>query len=133
MHCEISVKLVFHEILWKKDFTVYPSHVGKVLSVTCLWSLWKYLIFTIICTKSIPLRPLNLKVDLLPWGRVNLSSGWNLCWSVSVIVRSSLSEVFLGKGVPKICSKFTREYPCRSAISIKVQSNFAAYLQNTFS
>ena len=24
-HCEINVKLVFHEILWKKNFTVYPS------------------------------------------------------------------------------------------------------------
>ena len=25
IHCEINVKLVFHEILWKKDFTAYPS------------------------------------------------------------------------------------------------------------
>ena len=24
IHCEINVKLVFHEILWKKNFTVYP-------------------------------------------------------------------------------------------------------------
>ena len=29
-------------------------------------------------------------------------------------------EVFLGKGVLKICSKFTGEHPCRSAISIKL-------------
>ena len=33
--------------------------------------------------------------------------------------RSSPSEVFLGKGVLKICSKFTGEHPCRSAISIQ--------------
>ena len=33
-------------------------------------------------------------------------------------------EVFLGKGVLKICTKFTGEHPCRSAISIKLQSNF---------
>ena len=33
--------------------------------------------------------------------------------------------VFLGKGVLKICSKVTGEHPCRSAISIKFQSNFA--------
>ena len=39
-------------------------------------------------------------------------------------VRSSRSEVFLGKGVLKICSKFTGEHPCRSVISIKLQSNF---------
>ena len=34
--------------------------------------------------------------------------------------RSSHSEVFLEKGVLKICSKFTGEDPCRSAISIKL-------------
>ena len=32
--------------------------------------------------------------------------------------------MFLGKGVPKICSKFTGEHPCRSAISIKLLCNF---------
>ena len=29
-------------------------------------------------------------------------------------------EVFLGKGVLKLCSKFTGEHPCQSAISIKL-------------
>ena len=38
--------------------------------------------------------------------------------------RSSHSEVFLGKVVLKICSKFTGEHPCQSAVSIKLQSNF---------
>ena len=38
--------------------------------------------------------------------------------------RSSRPEVFLGKSVLKIYSKFTGEHPCRSAISIKLQSNF---------
>ena len=61
--------------------------------------------------------------------------------------RSSHLEEFLGKGVMKICSKFTGEHPCRSAISIKLQSKFieitlrhigfsckfVAYFQNTFS
>ena len=61
--------------------------------------------------------------------------------------RSSHPEVFLEKGVLKICSKFTGEHPCRSAISIKLQSKatllkshlslavsckFAVYFQNTF-
>ena len=32
--------------------------------------------------------------------------------------------MFLGKGVLKICSKFTRERPCQSVISIKLPSNF---------
>ena len=38
--------------------------------------------------------------------------------------KSSHLEVFLEKGVLKICSKFTGEHPCRSEISIKLQSNF---------
>ena len=40
------------------------------------------------------------------------------------IIRSSRPEMFLGKGVLKIFSKFTGEHPCRSVISIKLQSNF---------
>ena len=33
---------------------------------------------------------------------------------------SSPPEVFLGKGVLKICSKFIGEHPCRSVISVKL-------------
>ena len=36
----------------------------------------------------------------------------------NIIHQKQPSEVFLVKDVPKICSKFTREHPCRSAISI---------------
>ena len=32
--------------------------------------------------------------------------------------------MFLGKGVQKICRKFTGKHPCQSVISIKLQSNF---------
>ena len=39
-------------------------------------------------------------------------------------VASSCPEVSLGKGVLKISSKLTGEEPCRSAISIKLLSNF---------
>ena len=38
--------------------------------------------------------------------------------------RSNRPDVFLGKGVLKICSKFTGKHSSRSAISIKLQSNF---------
>ena len=38
--------------------------------------------------------------------------------------RSSHSELFLGKGVLKICSKFTGEHPCWSAILIKLLCSF---------
>ena len=32
------------------------------------------------------------------------------------VYRSTPPEKFLGKGVPKICSKFTEEHPCQSEI-----------------
>ena len=54
-------------------------------------------------------------------------------------IRSSHQEVFLRKGVLKICSEFKGKHPCRSVISIKLlsawvfSSKFAAYFQNTFS
>ena len=41
-----------------------------------------------------------------------------------IIFRSSHQEVFLRKGVLKICSKFRGEHSCRSASWIKLQSNF---------
>ena len=40
------------------------------------------------------------------------------------ITRNSPSDVFLRKDVLKICSKYTGEHPCRSAISIKSLCNF---------
>ena len=41
-----------------------------------------------------------------------------------LIFRSSRPELFLRKGVLKICSKFTGEHPCRSVISMKLLCNF---------
>ena len=43
---------------------------------------------------------------------------------ILILTRSSHPEVFLGKGVLKICTKYTGEHPCQSAISTKLQSNF---------
>ena len=40
------------------------------------------------------------------------------------LLRSSVPEVSLRKGVMKICCKFTGEHPCRNVISIKLQSSF---------
>ena len=64
----------------------------------------------------------------------------------SIKCKSSPPEVFLGKGVLRICSKFTGVDLCQSVISIKLQSNFnwnsssvwkfsckfAAHFHNTF-
>ena len=38
--------------------------------------------------------------------------------------RRSPLNIVLGISVPKKCSKFTKENPCRSVISIKLESNF---------
>ena len=38
--------------------------------------------------------------------------------------RSKLSEVFFRKGLPKICSKFTGEWRCQSAIQAKLLCSF---------
>ena len=47
-----------------------------------------------------------------------LKTGQNIFQLLSILI----TEV--EKGVRKICRKFTGEHPCRSAISIKLQSNF---------
>ena len=43
---------------------------------------------------------------------------------MSGIFRSSHPERFIRKGVLKEYSKFAEEHPCRSAISMKLQSTF---------
>ena len=55
--------------------------------------------------------------------RLNNSGPTTELWGTPKI-RSSHLEMFSRKGVLKICSKFTGEHPCRSAISIKLLSNF---------
>ena len=45
----------------------------------------------------------------------------NLCQqNVVLISRSIPPEVFLGKGVPKLCCKFTGEHTCQSMTTIKL-------------
>ena len=49
------------------------------------------------------------------------SKYWMIKYSIWISKsRSSQPDVFLVKGVLKICSKFTGEYPCRSVILIKL-------------
>ena len=49
----------------------------------------------------------------------------------SGIYTSSHPKVFLGKGVLKICSKFTGEHSCRGVISIKLHSIFKPHFIET--
>ena len=79
----------------------------------------KHLCQSLILSKVRGLMPVNLLEKRL----------WRKCFLVNFksslrTPRCSRPEVLLGKGVLKICNKFTGEHPCRSAISIKLQSNF---------
>ena len=47
-----------------------------------------------------------------------------LQYQIVRLLRSSYPEVFLRKGVLKICSKFTGEHPCQSTISMKLLCKF---------
>ena len=59
-------------------------------------------------------RGLNIKLPLLRSCKTKCS--------LITLHRSSYPEVFLVKGVLKICGKFTGEQPCRNVTSIKLQS-----------
>ena len=52
----------------------------------------------------------------------NFKKHLSLTEHLRMTARNNHPEVFVGKGVLKICSKFTGEHPCRSAMSIKLQS-----------
>ena len=69
----------------------------------------------------------SFHVDILNLSRIiTLGNLLEHCPKIkeSKLQSSTREVVFLGKGVLKICCKFTGEHPCRSAISIKFQSNF---------
>ena len=64
---------------------------------------------------------------------MNVSNSWSkqkygnvkeMTLTLKILNRSRHPEKFLGKGILKICSKFTKAHPCWSAKSIKLQSNF---------
>ena len=107
-------------------------------TVVCLW-FWKKKkskqLFYSTFGKAACLSLKNI-ADTNPYCRHPLK----LLKFITVKLRSSCPEVFLGKGVLKICCKFTGEYSCGSAISIKLlctsvwlfSCKFPAYFQNTF-
>ena len=60
---------------------------------------------------------------------ISQNSSENTCVGVLSFIEvagytNSPLEVFLGKGVLKICTRFTGEHPSQSVISIKLPNNF---------
>ena len=69
-----------------------------------------------------PLQPsisYTANVYLLKVNNRNTTKKYEICSKFTI-----KTEVFLGKDVLKICSKFTGEHPYRSVISIKLLCNF---------
>ena len=60
---------------------------------------------------------------MLGWVTLFSTSTW-IPVAISTSYRSSRPDVFLRKGVLRICSKFTGEHPCRSVVSIKLLCKF---------
>ena len=93
------------------------SKTKNFFPTLCSTILIQTVSFVSLANYSIEVRQANILVT--KWK--NLS--WNKA-SIISRVGSSRPEVFLRKGVLKICSKFTGEDPCRSVISIKLLCNF---------
>ena len=106
--------------------SVVPLKLDAVDTQNFFWcsSFWNY---KLLWTKEN--RTLGTFVDLLPNALIAEIFGIMSILTHKLeqyywVFRSSHPEVFLREGALKICSKFTGEHPCRSVISIKLQSNF---------
>ena len=78
----------------------------------CPWFLKVFCILT--------MRNCQIKIGGVGIYAVNFGIFSPLQCSTKDVFRSSPLEVFLGKGVLKICRKFTGERPCGSVISINM-------------
>ena len=117
--CEISKKFFLQNTSWRLlSFFIVNCMLTRLSRV---WSLF-----------SQPVLPSLSSIPPLHWNE-NLS-GSN--------TKRNASEVFLGKDVLKICSKFSGDHPRQSAITMKLQSSiieiplrhrcFPGYFQNLF-
>ena len=100
------------------------SVLSKVYSSNGLYSvfkIWSLLIFRLVLHIGKNLKYLIKKTQTLVVPNLEWYSIFDFGFSNS---RSRCPEVFLGKGVLKICCKFTGEDPCRSVISIELLCNF---------
>ena len=135
---------------WDTLLKAYSKSTNAIHSFLFLarYFSWDCLIIKIASVVPRPGQRLNCISSVLIVSRMMFLTTLSInlrTWSCSF--RSSPSEVFYEKGVPKICSIFTGEHPCQSVISIKLQSNFmemtlwhvcsfsckfTAYFHNTF-
>ena len=105
---------IFHSIIFVEWFHKFKesSFLGKILST------YKMVDSLYVCETSL-FKSVSVKIT----DRKILMTVSNFTMHLRAIRRSH-PEVFLGKGVLKICSKFTGEHLCWRAISIKLLYNF---------
>ena len=98
--------------IWTRNSYIWTHNSQRVTRVLLFHLKFEWIVFILAITiKRKSMQYLqkvssNLPNKLLQW-----------------FFRSSPPEALLGKGVLKICSKFSGEHPCQSVISIKLQSN----------
>ena len=115
--------IVNNVIFWKLLMQFLGNEAGKVFFIVKTW--WLCRDFKSECSNFFKDFDSFLRTALIDTGFTYKSQLFSNASSLSFsIIRSSHPEVFLEKGVLKICSKFTGEHPCRSAISVNLQSNF---------
>ena len=109
------------QILLTTNNMVTINYIKKALASMRILMWWYCINLLVIIIKLHSFFRKNYKFFLAFWfvKKSHFELAIILIW-----YRSSRQEVFLGKGVLKICSKFTGEHQCQSAISIKLQSNF---------
>ena len=93
----------------------------KYCTVNGLITCWRFSIFYYLLRKCDELCIECIENRTNCWKRWSLQNNHPTAEKMS---ESSRPEVFLRKGVLKICGKFTGDYPYRSAISIKLLWNF---------
>ena len=98
----------------------FTLKIGRKLRVSAIsfsqWNMYFTSIFWVVWRKVMQAS------EVLDFWRLYKNMNW--AFPMSRSFRSSRQEVFLRKGVLKICSKFTGEHPWRRAISIKLFFNF---------
>ena len=108
-----------------RNYTSFPSSrsVCLILNIPILYWMWLHVCSRKLVSFHIGKEKLDLTDEIyfpcviIPFARfIFLGSFKNS--------KSSPPKFFVGKDVLKICSKFTWNHPCRSVLSIKLQSNF---------
>ena len=118
--CSKTITCMF---LYVKFVCIYSKHIthifGFIPSTSFFDNICKLLCISLWSQWSIT------SVSSYTSSFVHLSSFFYLDLSLSLLsLRSTHPEVYLGKGVLKICSEFTGEDLCRSVIAIKLLCNF---------